>query len=111
MSTGVKSAINQARLGTVESWSAESGWSIRIASRGRQLERARELRRGAKDEIEQSSSVLVAVYSPRHVLRISYFGSDSRPIFPPISAEMLKSNFIVRERVRNAKILKKTNSY
>ena len=74
-------------------------------------ERARELRRGAKDEIEQSSNVLVPVYSPRHVLRISYFGSDSRPTFPPISAEMLKSNFIVRDRVRNAKILRKTNSY
>ena len=46
-------------------------------------------------------------HTTRHMLRIWYAGSDSRPIFFPISAEMLKSNFLFRERVQN---LRKLNS-
>ena len=35
------------------------------------------------------------LYSTRHMVRTSYFGSDSRPIFSPISAEMLNSKFLI----------------
>ena len=45
----------------------------------------------------------VGFSSTRHMLRISYFLSDSRPIFSPMSSEMLKFHFLFRERVQNGK--------
>ena len=45
-------------------------------------------------------------YSTRRHLRISYVNSASRLISSPVSAEMLKSNFLLGEEVHNAKRLK-----
>ena len=44
---------------------------------------------------------LYQVYSTRHMLRISYIGSDSRPTFSPISAEILNPMIISRRNVKN----------
>ena len=45
-------------------------------------------------------------YSARQHLRNSYFGSVSRLIFSPVSAEMLNSIFFLGEEVQNARFLK-----
>ena len=60
--------------------------------------------------IEHASSFFLQVllqcvlllYSTRQHLRNSYFGSVSRLIFSPTSAEMLNSNFLLGEEVQNA---------
>ena len=46
------------------------------------------------------------VHSSRQFLRNSYFGSVSRLIFSPISAEILNPNFLLNEEVQNARFVK-----
>ena len=56
--------------------------------------------------MEIGKGVSLLLYSTRQLLINSYFSSVSRFIFPPISADMLNSIFLLGEEVQNARFLK-----